>query len=158
MHPAVEVPHPHEPSVGVRTCRRRSDLVPVSISHARKRLAPLGSRGAELLEQVGRADAAQLAHPALVHHADVVADMFERRDVDVGVRRRSALQHRLGAYQVGRHIMDGPTRQRSLRLPLVVGQGGEHRVGLVPHGEQSVEDVGLIERSRVVKGRSLGRT
>src|SRR6476469_2878056 len=34
MHPAVEVPHPHEPSVGVRACRRRSDLVPVSLTNA----------------------------------------------------------------------------------------------------------------------------
>ena len=123
VHPAVEDPHPHEPPVAVGPGRRRGQLVPLRLAtcsdNALRRSAVVARK---LLEQLRGAEAAQLAHPALVHHADVVAHVLERRHVDVGLRGGDALQHRLGADHVRDDVVHVPARQRRRRLPLRVGQ------------------------------------
>ena len=115
-----KIAHSHEPPVAVRARRRRGDLIPLRIGQIRQRLAAFGRCRAEIVEQVRGAGRTQLAHPALVHHADVVAHVLERRHIDVGLRGVDTLQHRLDADQVGDHVVHGPAGQRRRGLPLGV--------------------------------------
>ena len=93
VHPAVEGPDAHEPAVGVRPGGRHGDGVPRRVDHLGEHRSALGRHVTEPAQHVGAGLATHVPHPALVHLADAVADVVERRDVDVQLRawrRRTA--------------------------------------------------------------------
>ena len=157
VHPAVEYPHPHEPSVAVRTRRRRGDVVPRVVGNSDNAFRRSAVVARYFSSRSARTDFAQLAHPALVHHADVVADVLERGHVDVGLRRADALQHRLHPDQVGDDVVHVPPRKRCRGLPLGVAEPVDERVNVAPHREEAGQHRWLVECGHGTRGAAHWR-
>ena len=132
-------------AVRARRRRRRPRSTPPRTWPVKAARRSCGDR-AEPLEHAGARFPAEMAHPALVHHSDVVAHMVERGDVDIGVAgARCPAGIDSVPMMCDDHGLDVPPGQRRRCLPAGLGQPVEQRVDVVPHGEEAGQHLGLVE-------------
>ncbi len=153
MHPAIEEPHPHEPAETLQADRAGSRRIPIVDRHGGQHIAPSRRDRAEPLQQSISGLRAEVTDPDFVGRADVVADVVQRRQIDVGVGRAEPLQRSTRCRSCGRRRRARTSRAAasvSATAARTVRSAMSSRLSQVPNRPDNTSDL-----SRMVTGRDM---